>query len=106
MNKRKRNLSEELAKGIRDMQKHDAGKLTLRTHRVKRKSLPKMTPEQIRAVREKLSCSRPLFAHFLRVQPRTLEKWEQGISEPNDQAKALLLLVDRNPAILKQLSEI
>lgn len=106
MSRRKRNLANELVKGIREMHKHDAGKLTLRTHRVKSKPLPDITPKQIRAVREKLSCSRPLFAHFLRVQPRTLEKWEQGLSEPNDQAKALLLLVDKNPEILKQLAEI
>ena len=31
MNKRKRNLANELAKGIKEMRKHDAGKLTLRT---------------------------------------------------------------------------
>ena len=106
MRKRKRNLADELAKGIKEMRKHDAGKLTLRTHTIKNKPLPHLTPRQIRAVREKLSYSRPLFAHCLRVQPRTLEKWEQGISEPNDQAKALLLLVDKNPKILKQLAEI
>ncbi len=106
MSKRKRNLADELATSIREMQKHDAGKLTLRTHSVENKPLPEITPKQIRAVREKLSCSRPLFAHFLRIQPRTLEKWEQGISQPNDQAKALLLLVDKNPDILKQLAEI
>lgn len=34
MSKRKRNLADELAKGIREMRKHDAGKLTLRTHSV------------------------------------------------------------------------
>jgi len=106
MKKRKRNLADELVVGIREMQEHFAGKLTLRTHKVETRPLPDMSPEQIKAVREKLSCSRPLFAHFLRVQPRTLEKWEQGISEPNDQAKALLLLVDKNPEILKQLAEI
>ena len=106
MSKRKRNLADELARGIKEMRKHDAGKLTLRTHKVESNPLPNLSPKQIRAVRKRLSCSRPLFAHFLRVQPRTLEKWEQGISEPNDQAKALLLLVDKNPEILKQLAEI
>ena len=33
MNKIKRNLAEELAKGIREIHKHEAGKLTLRTHK-------------------------------------------------------------------------
>ena len=106
MSKRKRNLADELTSGIKEMQKHDAGKMTLRTHKIESKPLPHLTPRQIRSVREKLSCSRPLFANFLRVKPRTLEKWEQGISKPNDQAKALLLLVDKNPEILEQLAEI
>jgi len=106
MSRPKRRLADELIAGIQEMQQHDTGKLTLRTHKVAARPLPRMSAKQIRAVREKLDCSRPVFAHYLRVQPRTLEKWEQGLSEPNDQAKALLLLVDKNPDILKQLAEI
>jgi putative transcriptional regulator len=102
----KRNLANELVSGIKEMQKHDAGKLTLRTHKVESNPLPELSPKQIKAVREELSCSRSVFAHYLRVQPRTLEKWEQGISKPNDQAKTLLLLVKKNPEILKQIAEI
>ena len=102
----KRNLASELLTGIKEMQKHDSGKLTLRTHKVESKPLPDLSPRQIRAVRERLSCSRSVFAHYLRMQPRTLEKWEQGISRPNDQAKTLLLLVKKNPEILKQSAEI
>lgn len=37
--------------------------------------------------------SRPIFALKLRVSLRTLEKWEQGETKPNDQAAALILMV-------------
>jgi len=102
----KRNLANELVKGIKEMQAHGAGKITLRSHNIKNKPLPDMSPKQIRAVRKKFSCSRSVFANYLRVQTRTLEKWEQGISRPNEQAKTLLLLVKKNPEILKQIAEI
>jgi len=46
MNKRKRNLANELAKGIKEMRKHDAGKLTLRTLSVESKPLPDITSKQ------------------------------------------------------------
>ncbi len=39
MKKYKRNLADELAKGIKEMRRHDAGKLTLRTHKVENKLL-------------------------------------------------------------------
>jgi len=102
----KRNLAKELAAGISDMRRYNAGKLTLRTHKLDEKPLPKMGPERIRSVREKRNYSRAVFARRLRVSPRTLEKWEQGISEPNDQAKALLLLVDKDPEILERLARL
>ena len=106
MTKRKRKLADELTVGIREMMEHNEGKITLRTHKFENRPLPSMSARQIRAVRESLACSRPVFAHYLRVQPRTLEKWEQGLAKPNDQAKALLLLVEKNPDILRQLAEI
>ncbi len=102
----KRQLADELVKGIMEMQKHDAGKLTLHRHKIKNNPLPDLTPEEIRAVRKKLSFSISWFANCLRAQPSIVTKWEQGLSVPNDQAKALLILVDKNPEILKQLSEI
>jgi putative transcriptional regulator len=50
--------------------------------------------------------SRPAFASRLGVNPRTLERWEQGRSKPNDQAAALILLVRKYPDTLERLKAI
>ena len=44
-----------------------------------------------------------VFAQRLRVNARTLQRWERGQSTPNDQAAALLLLVARFPDTLDRL---
>jgi len=41
-----------------------------------------------------------------RVYSRTLEKWEQGETVPNDQAAALILMVRKYPDTLKRLEDI
>jgi putative transcriptional regulator len=43
---------------------------------------------------------RAVFARKLRINERTLEKWEQGRAKPNPQAAALVLLVRRYPDTL------
>jgi len=40
------------------------------------------------------------------VNPRTLERWEQGRSKPNEQAAALLWLVRKFPDTLRRLESI
>ena len=46
--------------------------------------------------------SRHLFAFKIGVNPRTLERWEQGRSKPNEQAAALIWLVRKYPDTLKR----
>jgi putative transcriptional regulator len=70
------------------------------------KPLPKMSPRFIRETRTRLNMSRGVFAVLMRVKPRTLERWEQGRSRPNDQAVALLLLVRRFPETLAHLESL
>ena len=59
--------------------------------------------ETVRETREALNMSRQVFAFKIGVNPRTLERWEQGRSKPNEQAAALLWLVRRYPDTLKRL---
>jgi putative transcriptional regulator len=63
-----------------------------------------VTSKMIREVRDSLNLSRAVFAHQLRVSPRTLEKWEQGISKPNVQAATLILLVRKYPDTIERLN--
>lgn len=103
---KKRNLFEELKQGILEINDHKAGKMTLRTHKLVKNPCPKISPEFILATREKLHMSRAIFALKLRVPLRTLEKWEQGTTAPNDQAVVLLLMVNKYPDTLKRLEEL
>ena len=69
-------------------------------------ALPKVDAQFIRNTREKLECSRALFARRLFMSERTLEKWEQGRAKPNAQAVVLILLVRHFPDTLERLRRI
>lgn len=101
-----RSLLRELTSGVRAMRAHRTGRLTLRTHRVEPIALPPLNPRVVRQTREALRMSRQVFAFKLGVNPRTLERWEQGRSKPNDQAAALIWLVRRYPDTLERLESL
>ena len=88
------------------MKAHREGKITLRTHKVESAPLPRVDSKLIRDTRKMLRCSRAVFARRLRINERTLEKWEQGRAKPNPQAAALVLLVRHYPDTLARLDEV
>jgi len=92
--------------GVSAMNSHRAGRVTLRSHQIERLTLPPIDEQIIRSTRERLQMSRPAFAYRIGVNPRTLERWEQGRSKPNDQAAALILLVRKYPDMLKRLQQL
>ena len=100
---KKRKVFGELMEGVRAMRAHREGRITVRSHRVRALSRPSVDERLIRSTRERLRMSRAAFAHRLGVNPRTLERWEQGRSKPNDQAAALILLVRKYPDTLSRL---
>ncbi len=102
----KRDVFGELMDGVAAMRDHREGKITLRSHKVESAPLPKVNSKLIRDTRKKLNCSRAVFARKLRINERTLEKWEQGRAKPNPQAAALVLLVRRYPDTLARLDEV
>jgi putative transcriptional regulator len=102
----KRKVFDELMEGIAAMKNYREGKITLRTYRVEPAPLPKVDSKLIRDTRKKLHCSRAVFARRLRINERTLEKWEQGRAKPNPQAAALVLLVRNFPDTLERLERV
>lgn len=102
----KRDIFSELMDGFDALEGARQGKVTLRTSELERKPPPEMTPAKVRAVREKLNVSQPVFARKLRTEPRTIANWEQGVSKPNAQAAILLTLVERHPELLEEISEL
>lgn len=102
----KRRLFDELMEAVEEINQHLAGKITLKTYTVESNQMPEVTPEIIRDTREKLNLSRPVFAHELHVSPRTLEKWEQGLTKPNEQAATLIMLVRKFPDTLQRMKKL
>ena len=102
----KRNIFSDLTEGLAAMRGHRERKITLRSYKVELAPLPRVDSKLIRDTRKKLHCSRAVFARRLRINQRTLEKWEQGRAKPNPQAAALVLLVRRFPDTLARLDEV
>ncbi len=102
----KRKIFDELMEGVAAMKKHREGKLTLRGYKEEVTPLPAVDSEFIRETRKRMRCSRAVFARKLRINERTLEKWEQGRAKPNPQAAALVLLVRRYPDTLERLEKV
>jgi putative transcriptional regulator len=102
----RRDIFGELTEGVAAMKNHRQGKITLRTYKVDVVPLPKVDSRLLRDTRRRLRCSRAVFARKLRINERTLEKWEQGRAKPNPQAAALVLLVRKYPDTLARLDEV
>lgn len=100
---KERDIFGELQEGIAVWGEFNDGKKTLCTHRASVKPAS-MTPEEVKAVREKLKLSQAVFAQYMHTGVRTLQNWEQGLAKPNQQAVLLLKMVDKNPNTLKELA--
>lgn len=76
-------------------------KLTLRSKSV---TLPPpvkpLKPSQIRAIRETLNVSQPVFAAMMNITTVTAASWEKGRRRPTGAALRLLDIVRRRPEIL------
>jgi putative transcriptional regulator len=96
----------ELMEGVGTMNSNREGRLTLRSHKAEPAPLPNVDSKLIRDTRKKLGSCRAAFARKLRINERTLEKWEQERAKPNPQVTALVLLVRRYPDALARLEEV
>ncbi|MGH9734056.1 MAG: helix-turn-helix domain-containing protein [Candidatus Acidiferrales bacterium] len=102
----KRRIANELLDGVAAMKSRREGKVTLRSYKVEPAPLPDVDSKLIRDTRKRLRYSRAVFARKLRINERTLEKWEQGRAKPNAQAAGLVLLVREYPDTLERLDRL
>ncbi|MDH4560864.1 transcriptional regulator [Pseudomonas sp. BN411] len=101
-----RDIFAELMEGIEALAQEREGKVTLRSHRLALPELRAVTAEELVSIRERLKMSRPVFAMYLRTNPRTLENWEQGRAKPNAQATTLIRLVQQYPETVEHLAHL
>lgn len=67
---------------------------------------PRDLPYRFRRSGARSCIARVQYSRKLRINERTLEKWEQGRAKPNPQAAALVLLVRKYPDTLARLDEV
>jgi putative transcriptional regulator len=60
------------------------------------------TPDDVRAIRNKLHKSQDEFALMLGVSVATLRNWEQGRRQPHGPARALLKIASQNPKAVEK----
>ena len=99
----KRSMFDELKQGLHEMKAERQGKITLKTTEVEMPKPIKMSKTRIQRIRKANNYSQGVFARILGTNLKTYQNWEQGRSEPNEQAKILLEMVDRNSAFLEEL---
>lgn len=54
-----------------------------------------MTPERIRALREREHLSQPVFALYLNVSKNLVSDWERGVKKPGGPALRLLTVIEK-----------
>lgn len=100
MNKKKQYKSEAFAAVHETMDAlHQIGAIGKKTMRDFDKTCladaPAMTPEDIRALREREHVSQPVFATYLNVSRNLVSDWERGIKKPGGPSLRLLNIVKK-----------
>ena len=96
----KRNLGEEMIRGLEEGIAHLQGKIKLRTRIIDVAPVPDAV--DVHAIREKSRLSQSEFATRYGFSIRTLQEWEQGRARPDGAVRAYLIVIDRNPDAVRQ----
>ena len=100
MAKKQGKFFRDLKEALEDVRDYRAGKKT--NLRVTEIPAPpkKITPREIRQIRQSLNASQVLFAVYLNVSPNAVRSWEQGRRRPQQAALKLLAIAKSNPQAL------
>jgi putative transcriptional regulator len=61
-------------------------------------------PVDVRGIRERTHLTRKEFAFRYRLDPRTVEQWEQGRRRPDRSTETYLRLIEREPEKMAEMS--
>ncbi|MCL2897753.1 helix-turn-helix domain-containing protein [Brenneria tiliae] len=59
-------------------------------------SVNELKPIEIKALREKMNVSQPVFARYLNTSVSTIQKWETGVKRPSGLSLKLLSVVQKH----------
>ena len=94
------NIFEDMRESLRDAAAYERGAaVNLRVTRIPSRPR-KISPRDIRRIREALQASQPLFAAYLNVSTNAVRSWEQGTRRPRQAALKLLAIARKNPKAL------
>jgi putative transcriptional regulator len=93
-------FGELLIRSAQEAEAHASGEKKLRTNIVEIEPIPRYSPGNIKALREKLRLPQTLFGGIFGVSKKTVEAWEAGTRKPGASAARLLSEIETNPAYL------
>lgn len=83
---------EKILRGAREARAYAHGEAKLRTHTI---AVPEVV--DVVAIRKRLGLSQQEFADRFGFSVGSIRNWEQGIRRPEDAARVLLKVIERNP---------
>lgn len=92
-------VGDDLVEAFEEMAAHLRGEIELAAHDV---PAAVMTPARIKAIRAKVASSTKEFERLFGIPARTMESYEQGRRNPDSAMRALLRIIDREPAAARR----
>jgi putative transcriptional regulator len=92
-------VGDDLVEAFEQMAAHLRGEIELEAHEVPGGA---MTPARIKAIRAKVASSTKEFERIFGIPARTMESYEQGRRNPDGAMRALLRIIDREPAVARR----
>jgi putative transcriptional regulator len=90
-------VGREVEEALNEVLAHVRGEAALPTRIVDDPSKARIV-----AVRKKLGLSRRQFAERYHLDPRTVQEWEQGRRTPDQAARVLLTVIEREPEAVER----
>jgi putative transcriptional regulator len=96
----KKKVFKELKGALQDALRYERGESVDLRARELPAPAKRITPRQIKEIRQQLNASQIIFAKLMNVSPNTVESWEQGVRRPRQAALKLLAIARRHPQVL------
>lgn len=104
--KKQTKLGQGLLKGLKEAVAFENKKMDLRATTME---IPDVPPEfnktEVKAVRERLNVSQPIFAKILGVSDDTVKAWERGANKPSGSSARLIQIAEKDPEVFQEIMQ-
>lgn len=103
---KKTKLGQGLLKGLKEAVAFENKKMDLRNMTLEIPDVPpEFTKLEVKAVRERLNVSQPVFAKILGVSDDTVKAWERGANKPSGSSARLIQIAKKNPQVFQEIMQ-